>query len=390
MSVIDSTPVLILATTLHSVGVLGLMAALAGHLVWTQRFRRDIPRSDVHRWTGILLWTSLVANLLGGTLRTIQPDHPGITEFVHSSWVQVMVYKHFFIAVCLGALLYLHYRVVPWMEKRRVAGRPPATMPLVQSVSVVLVVLGIVAGSVLGAFAQAAPVDLDDGSGSTDGGTDELPEGPMIQTVYHNASGRLTSIAPLAPDTARGNFPVAEGTEAVRAALAWDTEDAVLSLRLIAPDGTSYDGVEEGAASRVIQVDGPGAGDWSYEISSESATNVAWSLTIQASENPRNERVLQGSQVIPGGAFFEINTEMPLNGTFCWEWTSDADLEFDVHSHFDGEVQYHLERTSSGEEDCFTNDREGGYSLLWAPTGNTPVSLTYRVWGEFTLHSYSP
>lgn len=390
MAFLESTSVTVLATILHSVGVLGLMAALAGHLVWTQRWRRGVPRSTTHRWTGILLWTSAVANVVGGTIRTIKPGHPGITEFVHSTWVQVMVYKHVFILACLIALFYLHYRVVPWMEKRREAGRVEPGTPLVQSVAVAVVALGIVAGSVLGAFAQAVPLDAEGDYGGTDGGMDEPPEEPMIRTVYHNASGRLTSVAPLAPETAQGSFPVDEGTVALRAALSWDTEDATLALRLIGPDGTAHEGVEEGVASRVVQVDGPDDGEWRYEVSSESAADVGWSLTIQSSENPRNERVLSGTELVPGGSFFEINTEMPLNATFCWDWSADGEMEFDIHSHFDGEVQYYVERTNDGETACFTNEREGGYSLLWAPTGNTPVSLTYRVWGEFTLHSYSP
>lgn len=390
MSFVESAPVTILATILHSVGVLGLMAALAGHLVWTQCWHRDRPRSKTLQATAIILWISTIANLAGGTLRTIQPGHPGILQFPHSSWVQIMVYKHFFVTACLVALFYLHYRVVPWMERRKDAGRTSRVTPLVQSVGVAVVGLGIVASSVLGAFAQAAPIDADDLPGGMDDNEDTPLEEPQIRTVYHNASGRLTSVAPLSPASAQGSFPVAPGTVALRAALTWDDEDAALTLQLTAPDGTTHDGTPDGAATQVVQVDRPAEGEWSYEITSDAATDVAWSLTIQASENPRNERVLSGTELIPGSSFFEINTEMPLNATFCWDWSADADLAFDVHSHFDGEVQYHVERTNDGEAACFTNDQEGGYSLLWAPTGNTPVQLTYRVWGEFTLHSYSP
>ncbi len=81
---------------------------------------------------------------------------------------------------------------------------------------------------------------------------------------------------------------------------------------------------------------------------------------------------------------------MPEGGTFHWDWTASQTVAFDVHSHFDDEVQYLVEKTTDADRGSYTNDREGGYSLLWENTGNAPVTLEYRVWGEFEVDSYFP
>jgi hypothetical protein len=65
-------------------------------------------------------------------------------------------------------------------------------------------------------------------------------------------------------------------------------------------------------------------------------------------------------------------------------------VEFNVHSHFDGQVQYLVEETAAAHNGTYTNDRAGGYSLMWENTGTVPITLQYRVWGDFVVDSYFP
>jgi hypothetical protein len=194
------------------------------------------------------------------------------------------------------------------------------------------------------------------------------------QTAYFNETGTLTT-TPIASTATGGNFEMPNGTVAY-ANFVGDGLDLVLND----PNGDQY---------------GPGElpvipGRWGWTVMGGLAVEAAWSFSIQVSTGEIYTGFLYETVSVPPGQFFEINTQMPANGTFCWDWTSGADLAFDVHSHFDDEVQYLVELTDSSDKGCFTNEREGGYSLLWENGGAAPVSLTYTVWGDFTVDSYFP
>lgn len=194
------------------------------------------------------------------------------------------------------------------------------------------------------------------------------------ETTFINQTGVLTAIPLIGPSTT-GTFDMPNGSSAF-AVFAGDG----LELVLDDPNGEPH---------------GPGElpvveGTWTYTVSGEVAVQTAWSFSIQVSAGTPFDGYLHETVSVPPSQFFEINTQMPLAGTFCWDWTSSADVAFDVHSHFDDEVQYLVEKTTDADEDCFTNEREGGYSLLWANEGAVPVSLTYTVWGDFEVDSYFP
>lgn len=358
---LDSSFSLITATTLHTLGAIGVVAALMLSALWLRKLRAGEDAANLQRMTRVLVWVSLAANLIGGAMRTYLPRHPGLSALGDNAWVQVMFLKHIFIFVALGALLYLAYVAIPRADT---ANRNPAV-----SFSAFLVVLGVVVASILGGYAQITPVEGEEEDG---GAATQTP--PIRGLQFANATGTLTSL-PLAPTTETGTFVM---DEVISASALFIGED--LELNLVAPDGSTH-----GAGTLPVI-----PGQWQYEVSAQIALAVQWSLSVEMTTGDASTGYLQETVTIAPSQFFEINTQMPGNGTFCWDWTTTADVAFDVHSHFDGEVQYLVEKTASEDRGCFTNDREGGYSLLWANENAALVSLTYTVWGQFEVDSYFP
>ncbi len=375
---------LVLATTLHTLGAIGIVAGLILFLVRARRIGQGLPMGNLPSTTAWVIWAAIAANLIGGFMRTYLPGHPTMVDIGHSDWVQVMLLKHAFIFASMGALLHLHYMVAPWLAKRADHGAVETRVPTAQAISVFIVILSVLVASVLGGFAQITPL----GEGH-DGGQDDTPPRVIIDETddarVFSASSSLTS-TPIAPQTDRGTFQVRNDVVGLGVTFVHDTQsNAELSLTLRDPQGNEH-AFANGATGQLTAL----AGVWAYEVSSTLAINVAWTLDVTM-DLPDGERsALAERFTVPAGSFFEINTQMPEGGTFCWDWTSNAELVFDVHSHFDGEVQYYLERSSDGEYDCFTNEREGGYSLLWANEGGAPAILDYRVWGDFIVDSYFP
>lgn len=347
---LDSKFGLVTGTTLHTVGAIGLVAALVATLYWIRTGRGKT-------WAFALTYTSAAANLLGGAMRTWLPAHPGLEALGSDSWVQLMLLKHVFIFVAIGIQIwFVHTAMRP--RTRSGIGIP-----------VFLISLAILNASILGGYAQITPIGGEEPERDD---VEEQATGP--RELFANATGVLTT-TPIAPATATGTFDM----PVVQHARANFIGDG-LTLALTAPDGGTH-----GPGDLPMQ-----PGTWAYEVSGTFALQTDWSLSVQMTQSETGNGYLAETVTVPGAQFFEINTLMPENGTFCWDWTSSADVVFDVHSHFDGEVQYLVQYTASDGRGCFTNQREGGYSLLWDNQGAAPVSLTYTVQGDFEVDSYFP
>lgn len=389
---LDSEPALILATTLHTLGAIGVIAALTTHIAWVRKLRAGIDSRPLDQATFWLMVNAIVANLVGGFMRTYLPGHPSLVDFSGSPWVQVMALKHAFIFAALGALVYLHHRVAPRLRRLAEDGALPARADAGHAIGAWVIVTSVVVASVLGAMAQITPLG--------EGFEDDMHGGPGVVIIegdgrtvrYINNTGSLTSAPPLIEDVATGTFSVPNDAVLLEATLIWS--DPVASLRLdldAARDQGNAGGSYGGGDGRVeARIDGPTRGDWTYRVSGENAFNVGWELSIRLASVTADETLLSEQVTIAPGTFFEINTIMPEGASFHWDWTTTEVVAFDVHSHFDGEVQYLVEKTTDADVGHFTNDREGGYSLLWDNEGNVPVTLTYRVWGEFAVDSYFP
>ena len=89
---------------------------------------------------------------------------------------------------------------------------------------------------------------------------------------------------------------------------------------------------------------------------------------------------------------FEINTRMELHANASWTWQvlDGAEAAFNVHTHFDEEVQYLVEETGTSGEGRITAHRAGGYSWMWENNGPAPIRVEYRLWGQYALDSYFP
>lgn len=381
----DSQLGVVLGSVFHTLGAIAFLGGLVGYLSWHRHLVKGENNRRVLDNAAFLTYLSIVVNLVGGFMRTFQTGHPHLTQWAESPWVRAIAIKHLFLFVGQGAAIYLFEVVAPRLARAHKAGELREASPLGHRAGVLLVALGIVVAAVLGALTQVVPlVSADAPIGEPDDGGD----GPTVE--YYNATGQLTSTA-LQPASATGSFVVGNGTVLLEATLIWSPTQYLLTLGLANEGMTSETTAGAASAGRAtIEFDAPAAGPWTYTVSSDLAVNAAWTLSIRMSVVADDEELLAGSRTIPPGQFFEINTEMENRTSFYWSWSASGTVHFDVHSHFDDEVQYHIDEDAASGRGNFTNNRAGGYSFLWENTGALPVTLDYRVWGDFTLDSVFP
>ena len=381
-----------MASALHTLGAVAFVGGMAAFLGWTRGLRAGHPNGSLRLGAAFTTYLAIVANLVGGFMRLYRSGHPPLTDFAHEPWVQLMAVKHVALFIAMGAAVVLFQGVAPRLLRACHEGRLPGPVPADQRIAVSLVVFGVVMAGVLGAASLVTPLEHVAADEDMDAGPEDPGPLPAFHAVrYHNATGQLTSTA-LTPRTVTGAFDVVNGTGNLQAALLWDQADFTLELLLFGPDGQPA-GAPEAASGRIgLSVDGPSAGAWRYEIRADLAFDVAWDLSVRLAPEAGDETLMADTLTIAPGNFFEINTQMPRNGTIAWDWSirEGDDVAFNLHSHFDDEVQYLVEETTDAHHGAYTNDREGGYSLMWENTGSTPLTLRYRAWGDYTLDSCFP
>jgi hypothetical protein len=378
---IDSQAGIVLSVSLHTLGAIALLGGLVGYLAWHRHLRHGHHHPAILQAAAFLTYIAIVANLVGGFMRTYETGHPSITQFNESAWVRALAIKHVFLFAAMGAAIVLFERIAPRLIRAFKEGTLTEPRPLGHRVGVVLVGLGILLAAILGAVTQVVP--LVEAQPEPD-----LGHGGHGLVRYANATGQLTS-TPLAPGAASGGFQVAEGTAQLAVTLQWSPATFDLTLRLVPPSGGAVD--VAGSNGRAEQeLVGPVAGSWSYTITSPLAVNAAWTLTVRMAEVPADETVLANRVTIAPGQFYEINMVADRNATLSWAWTTSAAVHFDLHTHFDDEVQYVVEEQTDASSGSYVVQRDGGHSYLWENTGTLPVTLDYRVWGDFELDSIFP
>jgi hypothetical protein len=384
----DSQLGVVLGSVLHTLGAIAFLGGLVGYMAWHRSLVKGHENRRVLDTSAFLTYLAIVVNLLGGFMRTFQTGHPHLTQFNESAWVRAIAIKHVFLFLAQGVAVYLFEVVAPRLLKAQRAGTLQNANPLGHRLGVVVVAFGIVLAAILGALTQVVPLV------SADAPIDDMHDahgGPAVE--YHNATGQLTS-TPVQPAASTGSFRVPNGTVLLEATLIWTPTQYSLRLGLTDPQGQTVQTQPMASAtpagSLSVEVGAPALGTWTYEIGSDFAVNAAWTLSVRMSVVGEDEELLAGTRTIPPGQFFEINTEMENRTSFHWSWSASATVHFDVHSHFDDEVQTHVDEDAADGRGNFTNDRKGGYSLLWENTGTLPVTLDYRLWGEFTLDSVFP
>lgn len=390
----DSQLGIVLGTTFHTLGAIAFLGGVVGYLAWHRHLvSRGHHHAKVLNAATVLTYIAIVVNLLGGFMRTFQSDHPHLTEFAESGWVRAVAIKHIFIFLGMAAAVYLFERVAPRLLAEHKGGKIDDDAPIGHRIGVLLAALGIIVSAVLGAVTQIVPpvmaeADMEDpdgtgGSGGNGGGVF------LTEPHYENATGQLTS-TPVAPATATGGFDVEEGTAVIEATFLWSPTQYALSVDLVEPDGgleatlSSDDGRAEGT------IESPAVGRWSFVVRADVAVDAQWTLSLRLAPAAAGETLMTDSYVIPPGQFFEINTVAKVNATLSWSWSTEAAIHFDIHTHFDDEVQYVVDEEVGSSSGSYRVVREGGHSYLWENTATLPVTLTYRVWGPWDLDSTFP
>ena len=390
----------VIGTFLHSVGALALLGGWVLYVVWHRNLRQGSHHPKLVAAAVGMTYVAIVANLAGGFMRTYLPDHPKIQDIADSPWVRVMLLKHLFIFMGIGAAIYALERVVPRSLDAFRQGRLANLSVLGHQAATTLLGLSIVVAAVLGAVAGETPLTEADGAGGAGGmdgggmpghGHDEPPDGSG-DVEYHNATGQLTS-SPAAPRRSTGTFDVPEGAHGIQLTLLWTPQQFGLGIEVKDPDGTSVltTGMEaDGSEEAALPGTAPAAGRWTYEVFSDLAINVEWTVSIRMPYTPSDETLFARTVTVAPGQIFEVNTQMPLGGRLNWDWAATAQVYFDVHSHFDDQVQTHVQVDAAEHEGSFTNGRQGGYSLLWENEASLPVQVDLRVWGDFEVDSVFP
>lgn len=381
----DSQIGIVLGTALHTLGAIAFLGGLIGYLAW---HRHLVHQGHHHRkvleGAAFLTYIAIVVNLLGGFMRTFESGHPHLTEFAESAWVRAVAIKHIFIFAGMGAAVYLFERVAPRLIAAHKAGTLAGTKPAGHPIGVTIVALGILVSAVLGAITQVVPPVMASGD------VDDMEDHDVHEVVrYANATGQLTS-TPLAPATSSGGFEVLAGTTVLEATFLWAPATNALSADLHGPDGKLVTlSSDNGRAQATL--DAPATGSWTYTVRADLAVGVTWELSLRMAAVAAGETLMADQVTIAPGQFFEINTEAEVNATLGWSWTASGPIHYDIHTHFDDEVQYVVDEDgTAGSTGAYTVVRKGGHSYLWENTGTLPVTLDYRVWGRWELDSTFP
>ncbi len=271
MSILTSKAGLVFASTLHTAGAIGFLAGLMVYVAWVRGARRGDPHPNLLALAATLSYVSILANLLGGFMRTYQPGHPKFWELFSEPWAMIMVVKHVFLFGGMFCLVYLTEVVAPRIRK---AKKPPATTRK-ESAAVGFTAASILIASILGAISAVTPIGAAEVVPDHE---EPLPDGNLTETRTLPFSGTINSL-PIAPQTETGSFDVPPGVAHLEATLTWSSTGTVLSLSVTPPSGMQVSGTASGQTV-TAETQAPTAGTWAFEIGADQAVNVAWSLEI--------------------------------------------------------------------------------------------------------------
>lgn len=370
----DSPTGVVLASILHTLGALGFLGGLVGYLAWHRFLVHGHHHQRLLVNANSLAYTAIVANLLGGFMRTFESDHPGLEEFGSSAWVRAIAVKHLFLFLAMGCIVYLFESMAPRLLRAHRKGTLGDGAPTGHRVAVVLTAFGITTAAVLGALTLVYPP------------LEAQPEGPHAHaepTVHVlNKTGTLTT-SPLAPASSSEPFVLSNATTALHVAFSWTPSAFALSADIKGPSGQLVTLSSAGGAATADLV-APEAGTWSYTVRADAAANAAWTLSLGIEEAPTDDAFQSAHLTIPPGKFAELNLDVAKGDLVHWAWSTSAQVHFEPHTHFDGQEQPLDPREASSGSGHYEAARSGAYSLLWENKGTSPVTVDYRAWGDFT------
>jgi hypothetical protein len=220
--------------------------------------------------------------------------------------------------------------------------------------------------------------------------------------AFENFTATLLSL-PVVGGEQRFAYEVAEGARWMGAALKWSSRSAELALEALDPQGQPQgasrpepDGNPGGPRRLDWWVADPAPGAWTFVVRGSAALQEPLALQVHTAAGIEGRMHLAEAASVADGTFLELNLEMRRNESFLYRWASSAPLDFNLHTHRDGETQYPVEETADAMEGTWVADEDGGYSLMWSLGDFTPggvgssgerVDLWYRVDGAYDLHS---
>ncbi len=401
----------VIATTLHTAGAIAYLAGLVAFASWARHLREGQHHRNTLALGQTLTYIGILINLFGGFVRTYQPGHPSVWEFGQSAWATVMVLKHVALFAGIALAIYLFEMVAPRMRKTWRTEGSQAIPAKSGRMAVYGVALSIFLAAGLGAWTTVLPIDGmgDDGDGTgVDGDGGHMGGLSAFEGATYSFSGAAQTGSPT-----QGVFDVGQGATVLDIVFlgvidtptfgALPTNPFVFTLTLTAPDGTVYTNQTDPTATgdlagapvperRIdLTLENPQSGGWTFDVSADAGAGAGASWELSVSVAGLEGFVL--SDVVAkdaGDGFCEINTNMIEGDVLSWNWTTSPQtpIHFDVHTHFDGEVQYLLDDDAiASHAGNITAHRDGGYSLLWQNNSNNSVQISYKVSGEFRIHS---
>ncbi len=382
-----------LANFLHTAGALAYIGGVIAWVAWSRGLHKGQHNVNTLALGASLSYVGIAANLFGGFVRTYQPGHASLTQVFSDPWVFMMVVKHVALFAGIAAAVYLFEMVAPRMRAAWKAGTlEPTQKPGRVAAAIVLssIFIAAILGGVTAALPGAAAIDQEPDM------PDPVDTPTLFQTQTYFASGSATSGAP--PSV--GEFDVALGATQLEAYLYTSAiplvgSPSVYELRLISPSGAVFTGVTDPTSHDptaaeinsdvVVNVKGPEIGRWSYEVRATAGVAANWELaiTVTGPEGLELTKVIQFT-----GGFYEINTVMQEGADMNWDWSVEGgESDFNVHQHVAGQTVYPVRGTYSENNGTYIAEEDGGVSIMWENAGNEPITLTFRVWGNFTLHS---
>lgn len=404
----DSEAGVLLGSILHSVGALLFAAAIALYLYVAHSLRRA-GREGGPTNVGLLNYAhvfniiGIATNGIGGIARLYESDHPSIERLGDSTWVQVLFLKHLFLIAGVGFAVYLTWRTYrltrpsPDMERLH---RESPRMTVLAAASLATILLSGVLGAVATNVDLAADLGLPP-AGATDPNMEEHPadHGPRVladsvhEGVITDASGTGT------PRTSETTIP--EGANRIVVVLSWGSgttaavDPSELSLALRNPEGQAPTG-ETSVVGKSITIKLEGLdvrpGLWTFSVSGRQAFQTSYELRVTAVRTDDGADFIERTVSVPTGRFFEANLLMAGGTSLSFQWEvvgSDRAVYFDVHLHVDGTVTYPVQGEWNRYAGNYTHDGSTqGPSLLWENGTGGPISIHFRLRGDFSVHSY--
>jgi len=96
------------------------------------------------------------------------------------------------------------------------------------------------------------------------------------------------------------------------------------------------------------------------------------------------QRELSAEVVLPPhkqrGWVLELKMPMAAGEAAGYEYTADAPLTFNIHSHHGKDVTHHIHLGAATGEGTFEAKEAYDYYAMWENTSERPLRLRYRIW----------